>query len=199
MRTSVLAVALSLLSLLTAAAQEAPAPLPRPEGVPMPLPVAVPRQRVVQPLKVQVTVSRFDCDKKVMSLPSTILVNASQERAWTKMRMGFEVPVRVGTTEKDGKTPVVSHQYRNVGVNIDCRATTTEDGRYALEGNVEQSSLYEPPSRAGAGLPDLPLFRTFTSAINATLRDGQSMTTATATDPVNGETVRIEVSLTAVR
>jgi Flp pilus assembly secretin CpaC len=154
---------------------------------------------LVQPLKVQVTVSRFDGDKKVMSLPHTILVNASQERAWSKVRMGFEVPVRVGTTDKDGKSPAVTHQYRNVGVNIDCRASTTEDGRYALEGTVEQSSLYEPQVRAGTGPPDLPLFRTFSSPINATLRDGQSMTTATATDPVNGETVRIEVSLTVVR
>ena len=185
MRKPALVVALSLLSILPVAGQEpAPAPLPR---------------RPVQPIKVQVTVSRYEGEKKVLSLPNTILVNAKQDGAWSKVRMGFEVPVRVGTTDKDGKTPVTTHQYRNVGVNIDCRANTTEDGRYALEGTVEQSSLYTPAQREGAGLPDLPLFRTFSSPINATLRDGQSMTTATATDPINGETVRIDVSLTVVR
>ena len=197
MRTPALAVALSLLPMLPVAAQEPPAPEPmlaaQPESAPAPRP-----RRPVEPIKVQVTVSRYEGEKKVLSLPNTILVNANQG-AWSKLRMGFEVPVRVGTTDKDGKTPVTTHQYRNVGVNIDCRANTTGDGLYALEGNVEQSSLYTPAQREGAGLPDLPPFRTFSSAINATLRDGQSMTTATSTDPINGETVRIDVSLTVVR
>lgn len=206
MRTPTLAVALSFLSLLPVAAQEAPppeptpAPRPSPRPVPLPVPLPAPQpRRSVEPLKVQVTVSRFEGDKKVSSLPNTLLVNANQDRTWTKLRMGFEVPVRVGTTDKESKTPVATHQYRNVGINIDCRAYTMDDGRYALEGTVEQSSLYTPAERTGTGLPDLPLFRTFSSAINATLRDGQSATIVAATDPVSGETVRIDVSLNVIR
>ena len=46
---------------------------------------------------------------------------------------------------------------------------------------------------------DLPFFRTFNTSFNALLRDGQTATHVAATDPVSGESVRIEVGVTVVR
>ena len=199
MRTPTLAAVVSLLCLVPLVAQE-----PAPEPAPRPVPRPEPRPgRPAVPLKVQVTLSRFEGDKRASSLPYSLLVNAS-DRMWgerTSLRMGIEVPVRVGTppADKEGKLGPGSYQYRNVGTKIDCRANGMEDGRYLLDVTVEQSSLNSPADRSAANIPDLPLFRSFNSSFTAALRDGQSATTVAATDPVSGESVRIELSLIVVR
>ena len=202
MRTPALAAALAL-TLVPLSAQEPARPAPpaapapaRPPAAPQP----PPRPPSV-PLKVQVTVSRLEGEKKTLSLPYTLVVRAP-ERDWgerTSLRMGIDVPVRMGplAPDKEGK-PSPAYQYRNVGTRIDCRALQQDD-RYQLELTVEQSSLNNPSERAAAMIPDLPILRSFNSTFSALLRDGQSVTTVAATDPVSGENVRIDVSVTVVR
>jgi hypothetical protein len=212
---AVLALA-STLALAQEPAPPAPAPPParppatlakpaepaQPEAPPEPAAATrrAPRPAPV-PLKVQVTISRSEGDKKTLSLPYTLLVNAP-ERDWgerTSLRMGIDVPIRTGAMgpDKDGK-PAPSYQYRNIGTRIDCRASRFED-RYQLETTVEQSSLNNPSERASFGNPDVPIMRSFNTSFSASLRDGQTVTTVVAADPVSGESVRIEVSATAAR
>jgi hypothetical protein len=182
-----------------------PAPPAPPEVLPTPAEPGAPRRPPrpsAVPLKVQVTISRMEGDKKTLSLPYTLLVNAP-EREWgerTSLRMGIEVPLRTGAMgpDKEGK-PAPSYQYRNVGTRIDCRANRTEADRYLLETTVEQSSVNNPSERASQGSPDVPIFRSFNTSFSANLKDGQSVTTVVAADPVSGESVRIEVSASAVR
>jgi hypothetical protein len=176
---------------------------PAPPEPPPPEPAAPrrPPRPPSTPLKVQVTISRFEGEKKTLALPYTLVVNAP-ERDWgerTSLRMGIDVPVRIGpgAPDKDGK-PSPLYQYRNVGTRIDCRSLRIED-RYQLETTVEQSSLNNPSERASYGSPDAPIMRSFNTSFSAILRDGQSVTTIVAADPVSGESVRIEVSATAVR
>jgi hypothetical protein len=195
MKTPALAV-ISLLSPIVALAQE---PAPAPATAPSPAPVQRPEPaRTVRPsevpVKVVVTVSRFAGEKKMLALPHNLVVNAP-ERAWgarTSLRMGIEVPLRVASPGGD------KVEYKNVGTRMDCRANRIDD-RYLLEITVEQSSINNPNERSSAGLADLPLFRTFNSSFTAALRDGQGTTIVAATDPVSGESVRIEVLLSVVR
>jgi hypothetical protein len=210
MRTPALAAVLAL-TLAPLAAQEPPAPpappaQARPPARPEPPapaePVAgrrSPRPLGV-PLKVQVTITRYEGEKKTLSLPYSLLVN-SPDSEWGDrvfLRMGIDVPIRTGAaTDKDGK-PSPSYQYRNVGTGIDCRSSRYED-RYFLDLKVEQSSLNNPSERASFGSPDIPIFRSFNSSFWGILRDGQTVTTVAATDPVSGESVRIEVSASAAR
>jgi hypothetical protein len=79
-----------------------------------------------------------------------------------------------------------------------CRSSRYQD-RYFLDLTVEQSSLNNPSERASFVNPDIPVFRSFNSSFWGILRDGQSVTTVAAADPVSGESVRIEVSATAAR
>jgi hypothetical protein len=129
-----------------------------------------------------------------------------------RVQVVFKVPVP--TQSKEG-APIV--QYRNVGTNIDCSASSTDDGRYRLELVVEQSSIYSTPDEKGrsgvggaerkpgawdmAGTPmsDLPLFRTFNTVFKPLLRDGQTAPYTTATDPVSGEVVRIDETVNVVK
>jgi hypothetical protein len=168
-------------------------------------------RRGVTPLKVQIVFSKYQGEKKVASLPYTLTCNSDRNPAM--LRMGIEVPVPVAFA-KEGAP---SFQYKNVGTNIDCRAGAIEDGRFRLELSIEQSSLYsvgedkvrragatEGEGRPGWGVTDTPLggapmFRNFRSTFVPILRDGQTVQYTTATDPVSGEVVKIDVTLTVLK
>ena len=132
-------------------------------------------------------------DTLTASLPYTLPCNAEDRPS--HLRMGIEVPVMAAS--KDGPP---AYQYKNVGTNIDCRATAADDGRFRLEMTVEHSSIYEPPAEsARTPVGGMPLFRSFRSGFVPVLRDGQSMQYTTATDPITGEVVKIDVTLTALK
>ena len=156
-------------------------------------------------LRVQLVISRFQGEKKLASLPYTLLVTTGGSRA--RMRMGVDTPVPVTTSSDSGKP--TSIQYRNVGTNIDCAAWDKGDGRYQLSIGVENSSalaLEKGPSGGNPGGPavdanptGIPLFRRFDANLDPWLRDGQSLQTIASTDPVTGEVVKIDVTLNVVR
>ncbi len=163
--------------------------------------------RAITPLSVRLTVVRSQGDKKVSSLPYTLICNANDRRAASKLRLGIEVPVMVTAGSKDGPPSI---QYKNVGTNIDCNAASADESRFRLELTVEQSSVYsavEEKIRATAAeeprplslLGDRPVFRSFNTTFTPLLRDGQTAQYTAATDPISGEVVRIDVTLNVVK
>jgi len=172
---------LALISLLlTAGAAAAQEPL-------LPKPV-MPSGSRGTPLRVQIVYSRYQGDKKLSSVPHTISLNADERPA--RLRMGIMVPIV--SQGKEGPTT----SYRDVGNNIDCMARTESEGRFRLECSFEQSSLYDKP---GEGIQGMPMFRNFRAESNVTLRDGQTTQHTSATDPVTGEVLKIDISLTVVK
>ena len=170
---------------------------------------ATPRpKRAPTLLRVQIAIARYQGERKVASMPYTVLVTADDQKV--RLRMGVEVPIAVVSSGKtdDGKSiPSTSFQYRNVGTNIDCSAwDRSGDGIFQLGLNVESSSVYTPAeSRTAGGLsegsnvPDRPLFRTFNVSLYPVIRDTQSIQAVASTDPVTGEVVKIDVTLNVVR
>jgi hypothetical protein len=154
-------------------------------------------------LRVQIVFSEYEGDKKIKSLPYTLLVRPEGDTPWSKIRMGSRVPVYLGNERG-------SMQYFDVGTNIDCRANVVQDGRYRLlmileRSWVEGEVLIPIENRAGPS-GDLnasqfrePIIRQFRSDNNVTLRDGQTMETNLATDPVSGKVVKLEVSISVVK
>lgn len=159
-------------------------------------------EKTLTPLRLALTVSRFEGEKKVGSLPYVLQVAANDSRG-IKLRMGVEVPVPVTSIATapagGGSTPTTSYQYRNVGANIDCSAESLEDGRFRLSLTFEQSSLPLAPEGKPTPPRDLPLFRTFMSSVTLVLRDGQTTQYVAATDSVTGESARIEATLTVLK
>lgn len=155
----------------------------------------------IVPLKVTVVFTEYDGEKKVSSLPYALFVKADENsRFQGKVRMGVRVPVWVGGKES-------GIQYMDVGSNLDCFAQAAEDGKYMLDLSLERSSLY--PSSGGkdeyaqASKPDeqprSPLMRQFRANLSLMLRDGQTTQNTIATDPLNGHTVKVEVTLNVVK
>lgn len=161
---------------------------------------ARPPRKVPTPLRLQVIYSRFQGEKKLSSVPYTLSINADDRP--TQLRMGIEVPIQVGT-----KAGEAQFNYRSIGTNLDCGAESEPDGRYKLNCTFEQSSVYSTSGERGSSgsvvgdvpVANTPFFRTFKSSTNLMLRDGQSTQYTAATDPVSGEVLKIDVTLTVVK
>ena len=154
-------------------------------------------------VKVQITFTEYDGEKKVKSLPYALLLQARNDVPGTKIRMGSRVPVYTGGEHG-------SMQYIDVGTNIDCRATAAQDGRYHLTMSLERSwvegDVFVPVQKAAATTNDpavgqfaQPIIRQFRSENNVTMRDGQTIETNFATDPVSGKVIKLEVTINVVK
>ncbi len=168
------------------------------------------------PLRVQVVFSKYEGEKKVASLPYTLICNAG-ERGPAVLRMGIEVPIVVSVAKEGVTGAFQQFQYKNVGTSVDCKAGQPEEGRYRLELNIEQTSIYSPADekvtpmgrdkdkqgKVSWGVTDTPLiaplFRSFRASFVPLLRDGQTVQYTAATDPVSGEVMKIDVTMTVLK
>ena len=167
-----------------------------------PVAVAQESSRLV-PLKVQLVVSRYAAEKKVSSLPYTLWVTANGKQT-TSVRMGVQTPIVqtvFGAAAAGGMatTPAPSYTYKDIGTNIDCNATSQADGSFVLEIKLNDSSVSFDTKDASQTLKGIPAFRNFTSNFSILVKDGQTAQYASATDPVSGETVKIDVTVNVLK
>jgi hypothetical protein len=159
------------------------------------------------PLKIQLTLSRYQGEKKISSTPYVLGVLTNAQK--TSLRMGVQVPVIqtvFGAKDAGGfaNIPQSSYTYRDVGTNIDCNAQDVGNGLFNLTITVEDSTIQldrpEPSQKdEKRTLADVPAFRSFRASFAMVLRDGQTMQYASATDPISGEVVRVDVNLTMAK
>lgn len=151
------------------------------------------------PVKVAITFVEFEGDKKVKSLPYTIIVVADGKPPSTKVRMGSRVPVYTG--KENGM------QYLDIGSNIDCQARHTQDGSFELklsldrswvEGDVSVRAEKNSSQMPSGQFPE-PVIRQFRSDLNLLLRDGQTVESTFATDPLTGKVFKVEVGLNLLK
>jgi hypothetical protein len=145
--------------------------------------------QAVTALRIQVIFTELDGDKKVSSLPYSFSVNADERRTRpsSQVRNGARIPVVI---DKDKIT------YMDIGTNIDCSAIFQDDGRYKLTMNVERSSISQDSS---ASASSAPIVRQFRAEINPILKDGQTIESIVATDPLNGHVYHVSVTLTVLK
>ena len=152
----------------------------------------------IVPLKVTVVFTEYDGEKKLSSLPYALFLKADDNSHFVgRVRMGVRVPIWTG-----GKESAI--QYQDVGSNLDCSAQAAEDGKYMLDLSLERSSIYPNSSEYPAASkpdeqPHQPLVRQFRANLALVLRDGQTTQNTVATDPLNGHTVKVEVTLNVVK
>jgi len=146
---------------------------------PDPAPAPSQQAKPLTPLKVQVVIARYEGDKKVSSFPYMLAVTANNAQA-ANLRMGSLVPVPTGQGGID---------YKSIGTNIDCSATSLEDGRFQVQVRIEDASVME---RRGGEAPTL---RTFNSSNTVVLKDGQTAQFTAAADKVTGEVVKVDVTM----
>jgi hypothetical protein len=161
----------------------------------------------VTPIKLQVVISRYQGEKKVSSMPYNLSINAMPDSPvhpanHANLRMGAQIPVMMmAAPVVDGKAMPAAGpiQYKDVGTNIDCFASMLADGRFKVDITVDDGSIYADEPSASPATKGSPSFRSFKASDSMMLKDGQTAQFTTATDKVNGETVKVDVTLTVVK
>ncbi len=151
------------------------------------------------PIKATIVFTEYEGDKKLKSFPYTVYINALDgfelRGPMTKLRVGSRVPVYTGKDQ---------FSYFDVGTNIDARASRLPEGPFLLglglerswvEGDVAIRATPDPSQ------PDFhqPVVRQFRSDLELKLREGQSIESTMATDPLSGKVMKVEVSLSVVK
>lgn len=162
-------------------------------------PAAAPPRGTFTPLRLQVTISRFQGDKKISSLPYSLSVGVGNPAPRVQFRVGAQVPYATTSVSDGVKTP--SYSYRDVGVGIDISGQTmVETGVYMMNINVSDTSVSSSSQIQGAPtITGVPIFRNFNTGGTVVLRDGQTTQLTVAGDPITGETMRVDVTLTVVK
>ncbi|MGC1485527.1 MAG: hypothetical protein WA789_17160 [Candidatus Acidiferrum sp.] len=158
-------------------------------------------EKTITPLRVQVVFSEYEGEKKISSLPYILLVNSDDVAHRAAIRMGLRVPIEVSSN-----TGVKQMQYLDVGTNLDGRAEKTEGGRFLLDLTVEKSSVYTPgenqkPATVGGNeiSSAQPIIQLFRSQVSLLIRDGQTIQSTVATDPVTGHVLKVDVTLNVLK
>ena len=153
------------------------------------------RVKVPTPVRVQIVFAEYDGDKKVSSMPYAFTVITDEKVGGnysTSLRTGIRVPIEL--ENKDQKTT-----YLDIGSNIDCGIRTEEDGRFHLYLIFDRSALYPNKSTEGERLVaspgGQPVIRQFRTSENLILKDGQTSENLVSTDPLNGHTLRVSVTI----
>ena len=185
-----------MLAVMPVAAREAAPQIPDPQGVGSASAVT---------LKVTVTISRWEGEKKVSSSPYILMVVPSygkrategQDGDYTSVQMGSETPVPQPTVgQGDGKV-VASYSYRTLGTNINVAGRPVDGGQYNLSVSVQDSQLSGMQTVAGG--PSVPRFQTFKASNRLTMRDGQTTQYAVATDTITGQVTKLDVTMNVVK
>lgn len=160
------------------------------------------------PVKVQIVITELEGDKTIKSLPYTLYINAPDAPDWksggfVKLRVGSRVPVYTGGTAG-------SMTYLDVGTNMDARSAYTGEGRLLLQMKIERSwvegDVSVPVAKSDGSASETssghfrePIIGNFTSELDLKLREGQSVESIMATDPLSGKVLKIDVSFTIVK
>lgn len=162
-----------------------------------PIVVATEEDAKTTPIRLQISITRYQGEKKISSMPYTISTSARTGRfsppQRASFRMGAQVPI--ASASPDGKPQ--SYNYRDVGIAIDVSGQTIiEPGLYKFDIVVNDSSVYPSNQIPGAqAAAQAPIFRNFSTNGTLILRDAQTGQLTSAADPISGELMRVDVTL----
>jgi type II secretory pathway component HofQ len=134
--------------------------------------------------------SRLRGDATTATRSCTLLLQADGGPA--RVFVGTQAAITVA--DQNAPTTV----FKNAGIEARVTATTLPDGRYRLDAAFEESSLLA----AGGGSDTAvtsgnPILQVVKGESRIGLREGEAVPFASAVDPVTGEVVRIDLSVTA--
>jgi len=160
-------------------------------------------------LKVQVTFTESEGEKKLANLPYTFFIRVGEQgqipAPWTKVRVGSRVPV---ATSNDKGT--AQFQYIDVGTNIDARGYLAEEGRFDIYLDLERSwvegavpvqaeKAMNSPNDPDTGHFKEPIIRQFRTELTLNMRDGQSIQNTQAADPISGRIITTTVAINVAK
>jgi hypothetical protein len=141
-------------------------------------------------LRVQFQETRLRGDSTKATRATTLALHADAEGA--SVSVGSQIPISVAGKE------VPTTLFKSAGVEGKVKVETLPDGRYRLDAHFEESSVLE--AGGGAAAPtsgDNPILLVVRGESRLVLREGETVPFASAVDPVTGEVVRVDLTVTA--
>ena len=158
-------------------------------------PIATSASRNSIPVKLHITVAKYQGEKKVTSIPFT--VSLTDNNIWNRIRAGASVPFSRALVPSSAKIPS-EYNYRELGLSIDSRAVSLPNGAFQVEITASDTSVV-PSDQPTDGAAGVPVFRTISVASTTVLKDGQTTQLSSATDPISGIGMRIDVTLNVTK
>ena len=141
-------------------------------------------------LRVEFRATRQRGEKTTAIRPCVVTLHADAQGASV-----FVGPQVTMTTSDQGTLTMV---FKNAGIEAQASAKTLPDGRYRLDAKFEDSSaLVAGGGAAASTVVDNPIFRIVRGESQLTLREGETVPFTSVVDPVTGEVVRVDVTVTA--
>ncbi len=141
-------------------------------------------------LRVQFQETRLRGESTTATRASTLAVQADAEGA--SVFVGSQVAISVAG--KEAPTTL----FKNVGVEGRVKVETLPDGRYRLDAHFEESSVLAAGGGATAtATGDNPILPVVRGESRLVLHEGETVPFASAVDPVTGEVVRVDLTVTA--
>lgn len=161
-------------------------------------------------LKIDVVISRSQGTRKISSLPYSLIVPAvpvgDMPKSGLVYPQGQSTQLRVGVdaytgrtygSSTDGKTSL-NPEYQYIGTSIDCRADV-RGGAYGVYINLSDSAILTP-APGDSGLSSVQAgIRRFSASNLLLIKDGQTAQLSSGTDPISGDTIRVDVTATAIK
>lgn len=147
------------------------------------------------PLRLVVTISRYEGEKRLSSLPFTLWVNTNDGHT-ARLVSVQEVPIGVPAvpTNANFVSQFRSVEYKNVGTHIVARAEQVGGGLFRVTLDITDSSVV--PSK----VPTEPVrLETLTTSNLLLLTDGKHAEFIASSDKVTGEVTRISVTATVIK
>lgn len=143
-------------------------------------------------IKLTITVSKYQGEKKVSSTP--FVVSLADNNSWNLIRAGARVPI----PRRAMDTGPVSYNYEQVGLSIDSRAFSLPNGTFQVETKASDASVVATDAAASASF-DAPVIRNISVASTTVMKDGQTTQLSSATDPITGLVMRVDVTLNVAK
>jgi len=142
-------------------------------------------------IKLQVVLSKYEGDKKLSSLPYTLVLVPGRSGS---IRTGAEVPVpTTSITASADKPATTAYTLQQIGTQIDATVNTTSDGKYNLKLTV--TDRFTGPAEPQR-VPNVPSFKNVVIASEAILANAETVQFTAAPTPTSNEVFKIDVTLT---
>lgn len=172
------------------------------------------------PVKILVVINEFEGAKKIATLPYTLYTLSAGpgspfrhpvQGPRESMRYQLRIPIVTGTYQGGASakgSPLVNTQYQfqDVGTDIDYTARTLPNDSYELDFTVDRTWASMPGAandevalERGSVVTGQPILPHFRNSFVVVLKNGQTVEGASATDPVSGHVLKVDVTLTVLK
>lgn len=165
-----------------------------------------------QPAQLDITLTRYQGDKKIGTAPFVVMLNAARNVPYTTVESGLDIPIGTSnsdTTQTSGaqgnspravRTQKVETTYRTVGTRISCSVSRADESTYVVYLDVRDSRVLERDiARRVSAATTANLFRTLSHTSSLQMKEGETKLFAVLADQASGETVKIDVKLTILK